>query len=165
MKKVKDFMTANEVMFCNPETKLYTVAKTMKENNLGALPVVDKFSKVIGIVTDRDLGLTLALKPTKNSPEKTVKDIVSHNKIYTVKTEDNLKKAMREMRTNKIGRLPVIDEAGVLKGTLSINTIISNSINKKGTLGKVSSSKENLARTITSILKRNNTKLNDNEGE
>lgn len=165
MKKVKDVMTANHVVYCNPETKLHNVAKSMKEHNLGALPVVDIHNKVIGIVTDRDLCLTLATKTNKNPAEKSVRDIVSHTKIHTVKTEDNLKKAMHEMRTYKIGRLPVTDESGALKGILSINNIISNTISTKGKIGKISTSKENLVRTMKSLINRNKPKLNDNRIE
>lgn len=155
MKKVKDVMVINHIVHCTPETNLHNVAKMMKETNVGSLPVVDKGNKVVGIITDRDICLTLATKSNKNPAEKSVKDIIAHTKIHTVKTEDNLKKALREMRTNKISRLPVTDKRGALLGILSINNIISKSLNKKGKLGKISSSKENMARTIKSLFDRN----------
>ena len=159
MKKVKDVMAADHIMHCAPETKLQDVAKTMKENNFGSLPVVDKKNKVVGIITDRDICLAMAAKPGNEIAETSVKDIISLTKIHTIKTEDNLKKALREMRTNKIGRLPVTDEQGELKGMLSVNNLLSLSINKKVKLGKISSSKENLARTIKSLFDRNYSKL------
>lgn len=159
MKKVKDVMTSSHIMHCTPETKLQDVAKTMKQNNVGSLPVVDKKNKVIGIVTDRDICLAIATKPNNNVVGKSVNDIISHTKIHTIKTEDNLKKALHEMRTYKIGRLPVTDEEGTLKGILSVNNLLSLSLNKKVKLGKISSSKENLARTIKSLFERNDSKL------
>lgn len=69
MKKVKDIMTSNHIMHCIPETKLQSVAKTMKESNLGSLPVIDKDNKVIGIITDRDVCLAFAAI-TNNNPAK-----------------------------------------------------------------------------------------------
>lgn len=155
MKKVKDVMNVNHIIHCTAETNLHKAAKMMKDTNVGSLPVVDKDNKVIGIVTDRDICLSLAVKSIKNPAEKSVRDLISHTKIHTVKTEDNLKKALREMRTNKISRLPVTDKQGALLGILSINNIISDSLNKKGKLGKITSSKENMARTIKSLFDRN----------
>lgn len=62
------------------------------------------------------------------------------------------------MRINRISRLPVTDENGILRGILSVNNLISSSLKKKGKFGKIPSSKENLARTIKSILDRNGVK-------
>ncbi len=155
MKKVKDVMTSDHVMYCYPETKLQNAAKMMKENDFVALPVVDKKNKVLGIITDRDIGLTLAQKTIKNPAEKSVNELISHTQIHTVKTEDSLKKALHEMRINKIGRMPVTDDHGILKGIITVDNLINISLNKKGKFGKVTSSKENLARTIKSIFDRN----------
>jgi IMP dehydrogenase len=130
----------------------------MKKRNVGVLPVVDKNKKVIGVITDRDVCLALA-KKNKNIAKISVKDFISHFKLNSIKTGDDIKKAMREMRENKISRLPVTDKKGKLRGILSLNNLISSSLKKKGKLGKLSSSKENLAKTIKSILDRNVPKL------
>ena len=37
--KVKDLMTASKLKVCTPESKVTNVAKIMKDNNKGALPV------------------------------------------------------------------------------------------------------------------------------
>lgn len=158
-------MTSDTVIYCNEETKLRSAAKLMKDHNFVALPVVDKSKKVIGIITDRDICLTLASSTDHNFLEKRVKDVILNSKLHFVKTEDNLKKALREMRINKISRLPVTDEQGMLKGILSVNTIISNSLQKKGKLGKISSSKENVARTIKSLFDRNGVQSKKSKSE
>jgi CBS domain-containing protein len=74
--KVKDIMTANTLMFCSPETELQNAAKKMKDGNCGALPVVDKDKKVLGIITDRDICLTLADKQAKSPAQMTVGQIM-----------------------------------------------------------------------------------------
>jgi IMP dehydrogenase len=165
MKKVEDVMTADSVKSCTLETKLHEVAKTMKEANRGALPVVDKNNKVIGIVTDRDVCLSLATKKEKEISALTVKDAIQSLKVHTVKAEDNITKALEEMRINKIGRLPVTDKEGKLKGMISVNNLLSHTLAKKEELGQITSKEENLAKTIKTLFDRNNSKHPKSETE
>lgn len=153
--KVKDLMSTEALQSCSLETKLRNAAKIMKDTNHGALPVLDKTNKVIGMVTDRDICLSLASKSEKPLDELTVKNAISTLKVHSVKPEDTLTSALQEMRKNKIGRLPVVDKEGKLTGILSLNKILSHSIEKKEELGHLTSKEENLAKTITAIVDRN----------
>jgi CBS domain-containing protein len=152
--KVKDVMSTGKLESCTEETKLTNVAKTMKDINLGALPVLDGNKKVVGIVTDRDICLAFAKKTTNNTSDISIKDL-RLAKIHTVKENDTVKDALRQMRKNKIGRLPVTDDEGKLKGMLSINNLLSRAINKKEELGQITSKDENLAKTIKALFERN----------
>lgn len=155
--KVKDVMNADTVQFCTPETKLASATKIMKESNRGALPVLDKDHKVIGIVTDRDICLSLASKNKKSSSELSVKEILpAQAKVHTIKPEDSITDALKEMRKNKIGRLPVTDKEGKLKGMISVNTLLSHTLSQKAELGTISAKDENLAKTIKALFDRNN---------
>jgi CBS domain-containing protein len=156
--KVKDVMTEATVKSCSPETKIATATKLMKESNRGALPVVDKNQKVVGIITDRDICLSLASHQGQTPAQITVKDILPHAKVHTIKTEDSVTDALREMRKNKIGRLPVTNKEGKLKGMISINTLLSNAINSKDEIGRVEAKEETLAKTIKALFDRNNAK-------
>ncbi len=128
----------------------------MKDSNHGVLPVVDKDNKVIGMVTDRDICLSLATKSAKPIAELSIKDAISSLNIHSVKAEDTITHALQEMRKNKVGRLPVTDKEGKLSGILSVNKILSNSITKKEDIGHITSNEENLARTISALYERNN---------
>lgn len=154
--KVKDLMKAGTIEYCSPETKLANATKIMKDANLGALPVVDKDQKVIGIITDRDICLSLATKTKKNSSELSVKEVLPQSKVHTIKSDDNITDALKEMRKNKIGRLPVTNSEGKLKGMISINTLLSHALTEKEELGNISSKDESLAKTIKSLFDRNN---------
>lgn len=156
--KVKDVMTADSIKSSTLETKLYAAAKIMKDTNRGALPVVDKDNKVIGIVTDRDVCLALATGKDKTISELSVKDAIPKIHVYTIHADDTVTKALQEMRKNKVGRLPVTDKDGKLKGLVSINNILSHTIEMDDELGQVNSSKENLTKTIKSLFDRNNEK-------
>lgn len=162
--KVKDVMTSGLLKFCNPETKLTNAAKIMKEANLGALPVLDKDQKVIGMITDRDICLALAVK-SKTDPELNVQDTIGKNNVRTVKQEDTVIDALKEMRKNKIGRLPVIDKEGKLKGILSVNTLLARAISRNEAFGQLTSKDENLAKTVKAIVDRNNSKSSKEKKE
>ena len=148
--KVKEIMTASSLQFCSPETKLHNAARAMKKANCGVLPVVDKNKKVVGMVTDRDICLSLANKQKKPLSKQNVGDIIS-SKVFSVKAEDDLKTALKQMRTHKIGRLPVVDKSGKLKGILSVHNLLSNSLNGEAGLGSVSETDENIARTVKAL--------------
>lgn len=154
--KVKDLMSADAIKYCTPETRLANAARLMKENNRGALPVVDDSHKVVGIITDRDICLTIGEKADKKIPELNVRDILKHAKVHTVSAEQPLTDALRTMRTNRIGRLPVTDKEGKLKGMLSINNILTHALTHKTEMGTVSSDEETLAKTINELFTRNN---------
>lgn len=153
--KVRDLMSADEIKYCTAEAKLNTIARVMKENNIGALPVVDQSNVVTGIVTDRDICLVLASKPTKSSSELTVKEALSHREVHTISVDEPLSVALYEMRKNRIGRLPVIDKSGKLKGMLSINNILSHALEHPKELGSLLVHEENPLRTIKTLFERN----------
>jgi CBS-domain-containing membrane protein len=154
--KVKEIMTARSLKFCSPETKLHNAAKTMKAGNCGALPVLNKEKKVIGLITDRDIALSLAQKQAKSAAQVNVAEIMA-KKVHTVNSNDEITTALRQMRTNRIGRLPVVDKKGTLKGIVSLHNLISQAngkISSKVELGTFSSSGENLLKTMQAITSR-----------
>lgn len=154
--KVKDLMSVDAIKHCTPETKLSSVAKIMKENNRGALPVIDHAQKVVGIITDRDVCLSLAAQSPKTNSELAVRDVIAKAKLHTVAADQPLADALQEMRKNKVGRLPVTDKEGKLKGMISINNILTHALTHDGKLGKVSAPEENLSKTIKTLFERNN---------
>lgn len=52
--KIKDIMT-REPAICSTSTNLAAAAKLMLDADCGILPVVDDQSKLVGVVTDRDV--------------------------------------------------------------------------------------------------------------
>ena len=154
--KVREIMTSKSLRYCTPQTKLHIAAKSMKTRNCGALPVVDKDKKVVGIITDRDICLFLVLKQGTPFIKNTVGQIMP-SKIHTVRLNDDISAAFRIMRTNQISRLPVVDENGKLRGIVSIHNLINTSfINGRQGLGDIYSSGENLSKTIMAVTDKYN---------
>lgn len=151
--KVQDVMTARALKHCSPDTKLHNAAKLMKTGNCGALPVVDQNKKVVGIVTDRDIALSLASRQYGSPVAAKVSQVMT-KKVQTVNGSADLNTALQQMRTKKIGRLPVVDERGRLKGILSMHNLIATSLNGQTDFGKVSATGESIAKTIKALSER-----------
>jgi CBS domain-containing membrane protein len=115
-------------------TKLVTVSEQdllesleeqMRRLRLRHLPVVDRQSKLVGLVTHRDLLSAFASWLTDNEAAENamikqlpVRRIMQHE-VLTVQPEDSLVEAGKLLWESKIGCLPVIDGEGTLVGIIT----------------------------------------------
>ena len=127
--------------------------------------MVNNENKVIGIITDRDICLSMASANGKSAADLTIQEVLPKVKIRTVNAEDDITDALKEMRKNKVGRLPVIDDAGKLQGMISINNILSRAIKKNEAIGQLKSKDENLAKTIKALFDRNSARASKTKKE
>ena len=118
---VKDLMTRN-VNSCRPENNLAELAKVMRKQRCGALPIVDVSGRVTGIITDRDICVALGMKNVRAS-EMRARD-VSPPGCISCGPDNDVRDALRTMGKQEVSRLPVVDETGQLVGILSIDDII-----------------------------------------
>jgi CBS domain-containing protein len=127
--KVQDIMTI-DVQCCGPDTNLASAAKRMWDSDCGALPVLNVRGQVMGMITDRDICMAAA---TKNKPawDITVWETVS-GKVYTCNMSDDVRTALDIMKREKVRRLPVVDEDGVLQGIVAINDFVLLAEEAKG---------------------------------
>ena len=116
--KVRDIMTS-DVAYAAPDTTLEEVAVLMRDENVGAIPVLDD-GALIGIVTDRDI-VVRCIADGKDASECTAEDVISEN-LETVEPEDDVKEAAQIMARRQIRRLPVVED-GRLVGMLSLGDI------------------------------------------
>jgi len=98
--KVKEVMTRSEVC-CGPETNVGRAAELMWTRNIGMLPVVDSDGKLIGVVTDRDIGITIG--PRDRLPGELTVGEVTIRKVFTCKPSDDVHDALHEVG-NQIGK-------------------------------------------------------------
>ncbi len=118
-------MLVNEVMtknptFCSPETSLDKVAKLMRHDNCGAIPVVRKEGenyKAVGIITDRDIVMR-ALAESKNPIEMTAKNCMSQS-VITISKDAGVNECIHKMEKNKIRRILVTNSEGNCCGIVS----------------------------------------------
>jgi CBS domain-containing protein len=91
----------------------------MKDFDVGAIPVCEG-DKAIGMVTDRDI--TISLADAKDVSKLSARDLMSKNVIHCRDTEE-AEDAIRIMEKNQIRRLPVLNEAQQLVGMVSLGDI------------------------------------------
>ena len=91
----------------------------MKENKIGGIPVTSFKGDLLGIVTNRDLRFE------KNQSRPISEVMTSINKLITTQLTD-LENAEDILQTNKIEKLPVVDENGKLVGLITYKDIMKN---------------------------------------
>lgn len=121
--KIKDCMST-EVHWVMPETKVAEVAKLMKNNHIGCVPVCDSNNTVCGIVTDRDI-LLRAVACDKDVNQTLTSDIMTTN-VYTCKQDEEVSNAETKMSTYQIRRLPVCDDNHKMVGILTLGNLAQN---------------------------------------
>ena len=117
--KVKDAMHKG-AEWVEPQTPIGEVARTMRDLDIGAIPVGEN-DRLVGMVTDRDIACRAVANGT--DPGKlTAGDVMSKGILYCRETED-LEDAMRIMEQKQVRRLPVIDDRKRMVGMLSLGDI------------------------------------------
>ncbi|MEG1554643.1 MAG: IMP dehydrogenase [Rikenellaceae bacterium] len=86
----------------------------MHENKIGGIPVVFE-GKLIGIVTNRDLRF-------QTDMSRKISDVMTKTNLITIH-KDDIESATKIFSENKIEKLPVIDDNGVLKGLITYRDI------------------------------------------
>lgn len=119
--KVQNMMTTN-VAACSPDTNLAAAAGLLWENDCGSLPVVNDEGKVIGVVTDRDLCMAVATK-NRLASEIPVREVIT-GAVHACHPNHDVKSAIKTMQSEKVLRLPVVNDDGQLQGVLSMNDIM-----------------------------------------
>lgn len=142
--KVSEVMT-QDVWVCLPTEPLTRAAQIMWEQDCGCVPVLTGDGVPVGMVTDRDVcmavlhaGGQLDQLPTGHAMSKT---------LVTCSGSDDLKSAQESMRTHRVRRLPVVDEAGALVGLLSLADVF-----RAASAQKTAAARTTLAKQLTETM-------------
>ena len=114
---IRDVMTPNP-RTVKPEDSIQSAAQIMRDEDTGAVPVVDK-GRTIGMVTDRDIVVrAVADGGQLNRP---VREIVT-SAVITATPDMSTREASQLMSEHQIRRLPVV-EGDRLVGIVSLGDI------------------------------------------
>ncbi len=116
--KVREIMTT-DVECAAPDSTLDEVAQMMRDEDTGAIPVLDD-DELCGIITDRDI-VVRCIAEGNDPSEITAEEIVS-DKLCTIEPNADIEQAARIMAEQQIRRLPVV-ENGKLVGMLSLGDV------------------------------------------
>jgi CBS domain-containing protein len=112
----------NEVMTerpraVTPQTSVREAARLMEEEDVGSLPVVDEETRIVGIVTDRDVALRVVGGDL--DPESTRVGEVASADVVTLTPEHDLDEALGLMARAQVRRLPIVVRENELVGMLA----------------------------------------------
>ena len=129
--KVRDAM-AKTVTSAKKNDKVIDVAKKMKQEDAGFIPVVEDGGTVIGVITDRDIVIRCIAEG--HDPRGETAEHVMSKQVTIIAPDDELEEAGRKMEREEIRRLAVA-ENGRLVGVLSHGNLVQAT--KKKTAEKV----------------------------
>jgi CBS domain-containing protein len=119
--KVENVMHARPA-FCSADATLSAVVAKMRDSHGGFVPIVDAAGRAVGVVTARDVALALAEEDSRPS-EVRAAGAMSMPAI-TCKVTDTVARALQQMAAARVRRLVVVDEAGALRGVLSLRDVV-----------------------------------------
>ena len=131
MTKIAEVMT-DRPRAITPETSIREAARLMEEEDVGSLPIVGEGTRLVGIVTDRDIAIRAVGRGL--DPDKSVEDIAS-KELYALTPDDDLDQALEMMARAQVRRLPIVVRESELVGIVSQADIARTS--KEKTTGEV----------------------------
>lgn len=119
---VRDVMTPNPTVVSDRDS-IRDVARIMKDQDTGVVPVCDDGKKIIGLVTDRDIVVRL-IADGKDPMNAHVNDVMTKSvrKVHEDATVDDV---LSLMSSSEIRRVPVVNKNDELVGIVSIGDISS----------------------------------------
>jgi CBS domain-containing protein len=111
MAKNRDVMTKDPV-FCEPGDSITKVARIMKREDVGSVPVVESAEsrKLLGIITDRDIVVKIVAEGL--APDgPTVTEAMTPNPA-SCREDDDVEYAVKLMKERQVRRMPIADSAG-----------------------------------------------------
>ena len=118
MKRCDELMTKDPVC-CLPDSMVAHVAQLMKRENIGPIPVIEseQTRKLVGIVTDRDLALSIVAEGRDANSTKV--EAVMTRKVVTCRADDDVQKALDAMSEHQLRRIPVVDSDNKILGIIA----------------------------------------------
>jgi CBS domain-containing protein len=105
---------------------LQKAALVLKDNNIGALPVVDRDNKLVGILSERDIARNI-FDENFNKNQK-ISNIMSTN-VVTCTVDSSAFDLLKIMSDKKIRHIPIVDNNKLL-GIISIGDVVNRIIDR-----------------------------------
>ena len=133
---VSDILSTKDgaVLSVRDTDSIAVACRSLTENRIGALVVLDAASKVVGILSERDIVRGLSEQREKVLTLQ-VKDLMT-GRIYVCKPQDLIKDVMGWMTDRRIRHLPVVQD-GALIGIVSIGDVVKHRLTEVQTEANV----------------------------
>ncbi|HEX8285463.1 MAG TPA: CBS domain-containing protein [Pyrinomonadaceae bacterium] len=138
--RCRDIMT-RDVTVAARDTTLEEVARMMREEDTGVIPVVEQGEttsdsvtevqrvpartnlngRLVGLITDRDI-VVRAIAEGRDCRATRAEEVMT-SELHAVRPNDRVIEAIRRMGDKQVRRLPVVDREGNLRGIISMADI------------------------------------------
>ena len=104
--------------FLTPQHQVYDAEHLMGKYRISGVPIVNNVEdqKLVGILTNRDLRFI-------EDYSILISDVMTTSNLVTASVGTTLKEAEKILQQHKIEKLPLVDDADVLKGLITIKDI------------------------------------------
>jgi CBS domain-containing protein len=103
------------------DSTVQQAARTMDEEDIGFLPVVDDSGRVVGVVTDRDITVRVVAQGLAGNSVR-VEQVMTTN-AFTAKKGDDVRKVAEQMKERQVSRMLVVDDGGKPIGVVSLGDL------------------------------------------
>ncbi|EAK0980292.1 IMP dehydrogenase [Campylobacter lari] len=103
-------------IYIGPKASVKEALDLMAEYRISGVPVVDENKTLIGILTNRDLRF-------ETNFDNLVENVMTKMPLITAKKGSTLDDAERIFSTNKVEKLPIVDENNHLEGLITIKDL------------------------------------------
>ena len=101
-----------------PDARLREAEEIMSTFHISGVPIVDESNCLVGILTNRDVRF---VEP--GDYELPVSQFMTHENLVTARVGITLDEAKRILQKHKIEKLPLVDDAGRIKGLITVKDI------------------------------------------
>ena len=112
---------SKETIAVGPNDPISRVAQQMRDNHCGAV-LVHEDGRPVGIVTDRDITLRAGGR-REIMADIPVREVMTKN-VVTVAPDDDILDVLALMREHGVRRMPVVNDAGLLAGMVTLDDIM-----------------------------------------
>ncbi len=116
--KAREIMTGDPACL-TPDDTVSRAAQLMRENDCGAIPVVDDRTgmHLRGIITDRDLAIRHTAE--RHTDDCRVGDHMTTERLTCVRPDADLSEVLRSMERDRVRRVPVVEDGDRLVGMIA----------------------------------------------
>ena len=115
VKRSESGMILNPITL-SPAASLREAVALMSRFKISGVPVVDTTGRMVGIITNRDLQFETNL-------DRPLAEAMTRERLVTAPVGTTLDEAERILGKHRIEKLPVVDDAGVLRGLITVKDI------------------------------------------
>lgn len=113
--RVEDVMSPAKA--CREEDSVRDVARMMRDDNIGFVPICNAKDEPVGAITDRDLVIRVLAEG--RSGEEKISGCMTRD-VISCRIGDDARKAMQLMQEERKSRVMICDEQGRLRGVISL---------------------------------------------